>query len=100
MNYQERIYNIITEESEGQRMTRMSREQGKKRLRAKTLKTSKDHFAKEKEAKAAKLRQQHGVTDDEIKGRVTTHRSGQNLRYVKKGTQGERGFEKVDSPDK
>ena len=80
-------------ESEGQRMTRMSREQGKKRLRAKTLKTSQAHFAKEKEAKAAKLRQQHGVTDDEIKGRVITHRSGQKLRWVKKGTQGERGFE-------
>ena len=72
-NTYNRILNLVTEagESQGQRMTRMSREQGKKRA------------------------QTTGVTDDEISGKVTTHRSGAKLKHVKTGPQGESGFKRI-----
>lgn len=42
--------------------------------------------------RAAKLRKQHGVTPDEISGKVTTHRSGAKLKWGRTGTQGQSGF--------
>ena len=89
-NTYNRILNLVTEagESQGQRMTRMSREQGKKRAQTTALADSDAQFAKEK-------RKKHGVTDDEISGKVTTHRSGAKLKHVKTGPQGESGFKRI-----
>ena len=74
-----RILDLMTEmgESEGQRMTRMSRENTKKVKQKGTEDAVKQRMA-------TKRRQEAGVTDDEISGKVTTHRSGSKLRFVRK----------------
>jgi hypothetical protein len=84
-----RILDLMTEmgESEGQRMTRMSRENTKKVKQKGTEDAVKQRMA-------TKRRQEAGVTDDEISGKVTTHRSGVKLKHVRKPGGGS-GFERT-----